>query len=97
MSMLVITMMVVSFCCCRFLGVAGDGDDGGGGGDGGGGCNGVVAAEAATTTTDRSDAEVKPIGRTSGSRYMARLRAAGADWGLDIKNNIRWMTVITSY
>ena len=35
------------------------------------------------------------IGRASGSRYMARLRATGADWGLDIKNNIRWMTVVT--
>ena len=30
------------------------------------------------------------------SRYMARLRATGADWGLDIKNNIRWMIVVTS-
>ena len=31
-----------------------------------------------------------PIGPVSGSRYMARLRATGADWGLD-KNNILMM------
>ena len=36
------------------------------------------------------------IGPVSVSRNMARLRAIGADWGLDIKNNIRWMTVVTS-
>ena len=36
------------------------------------------------------------IGPVSVSRYMARLPATGADWGLDIKNNIRWMTVVTS-
>ena len=36
------------------------------------------------------------IGPVSVSRYMARLRATGAGWGLDIKNNIRWMTVVTS-
>ena len=36
------------------------------------------------------------IGPVSGSRYMARLRATGADLGLDIKNNIQWMTVVTS-
>ena len=28
------------------------------------------------------------IGLVSVSRYMARLRVTGADWGLDIKNNI---------
>ena len=36
------------------------------------------------------------IGRASGSRYMARLRATGADLGTGHKNNIRWMTVVTS-
>ena len=35
------------------------------------------------------------IGRTSGSRYMARLRATGADLGTGHNNNIRWMTVVT--
>ena len=36
------------------------------------------------------------VGRASGSRYMARLRATGADLGTGHKNNIRWMTVVTS-
>ena len=36
------------------------------------------------------------IGRASGSRYMARLRATGAGLGTGHKNNIRWKTVVTS-
>ena len=32
----------------------------------------------------------------SGSRYMVRLRATGDDLGTGHKNNIRWMTVVTS-
>ena len=36
------------------------------------------------------------IGTVSWSRYMARLRATGADLGTGHKNNIRWMTVVTS-
>ena len=36
------------------------------------------------------------IGPVSGPRYMARLRATGADLGTGHKNNIRWMTVVTS-
>ena len=36
------------------------------------------------------------IGPVSVSRYMARLRATGADLGTGHKNNIRWMTVVTS-
>ena len=31
---------------------------------------------------------IMPVGPVSGSRYMARLRATGADWGLDIKNSL---------
>ena len=36
------------------------------------------------------------IGRASGSRYMARLRATGAGLGTGHKNNIRRKTVVTS-
>ena len=39
---------------------------------------------------------METIGPVSGSRYMARLRATGADLGTDHKNNIRWMTGVTS-
>ena len=35
------------------------------------------------------------IGPVSGSRYMERLRATGADLGTGHKTNIRWMTVVT--
>ena len=35
-------------------------------------------------------------GRASGSQYIARLRATGADLGTGHKNNIRCMTVVTS-
>ena len=31
------------------------------------------------------------IGRASGSRYMTRIRATGADLGTGHNNNIRWM------
>ena len=36
------------------------------------------------------------IGPVSESRYMARLRAIGADLGTGHLNNIQWMTVVTS-
>ena len=48
--------------------------------------NGVCATKSARES----------IGRASGSRYMARLRATGADLGTGHTNNIRWMTVVTS-
>ena len=40
--------------------------------------------------------EDRLIGPVSVSRCMARLRATGADLGTGHKNNIRWMTVVTS-
>ena len=39
---------------------------------------------------------LQPIGPVSVSQYMAKLRATGADLGTSHKNNIRWMTVVTS-
>ena len=36
------------------------------------------------------------IGRASGSRYTARLGTTGGDLGTGHKNNIRWMTDVTS-
>ena len=41
-------------------------------------------------------AKVTLIGRASGSRYMARLRATGTNLGTGHMNNIRWMTVVSS-
>ena len=43
-----------------------------------------------------NSARFSVIGRASGSRYMARLRATRADLGTGHKNNIRWMTDVTS-
>ena len=36
------------------------------------------------------------IGPVSVSRYTGRLHPTGADLGTGHKNNIRWMTVVTS-
>ena len=46
--------------------------------------------------TKHTEASKQAMGRASGSRCMARLRATGTDLGTSHKNNIRWMTVVTS-
>ena len=43
----------------------------------------------------KNGTRLQGIGPVSGSRYMERLRATGADLGTGHKNNIRWMTVVT--